>query len=99
VTAAQMGHRDPRMTLRVYTDITGVKPRTHMGGLLGDEEWAPFGHQDGQDGGDRDETAAGDEPESASDAGTKSNGSDGTRTRDLRRDSRSRADQTLTKSA
>jgi len=46
VTAAQMGHRDPRMTLRVYTDVTGVKPRTRMGGLLGDDEWAPSGHQE-----------------------------------------------------
>ena len=35
------------MTLRVYTDVTGMKPRTRMGGLLGDDEWAPFGHQDG----------------------------------------------------
>jgi integrase len=86
VTAAQMGHRDPRMTLRVYTDVTGVKPRTRMGGLLGDEEWAPFGHQDGGDGGDRDQTAAGDEPKSGPDAGAKRSGSDGTRTRDLRRD-------------
>ena len=27
ITAAQMGHRDPRMTLRVYTDVTGCGPR------------------------------------------------------------------------
>jgi integrase len=26
ITAAQMGHRDPRMTLRVYTDVTGTRP-------------------------------------------------------------------------
>lgn len=40
ITAAQMGHRDPRMTLRVYTDVTGMKPCTRMGGLLDDGDWA-----------------------------------------------------------
>lgn len=35
-----MGHRDPRMTLRVYTDVTGMKPRTRLGGLLNDCYWA-----------------------------------------------------------
>lgn len=44
ITAAQMGHRDPRMTLRVYTDVTGMRPRTRLGGLLGDGEWALNGH-------------------------------------------------------
>jgi len=39
ITAAQMGHRDPRMTLRVYTDVTGMKPRTRLGGLLGGGHW------------------------------------------------------------
>ena len=39
ITAAQMGHRDPRMTLRVYTDVTGMKPQTRMGGLLGERDW------------------------------------------------------------
>lgn len=34
ITAAQMGHTDPRMTLRVYTDVTGRRPQTRMGGLL-----------------------------------------------------------------
>lgn len=29
-----MGHRDPRLTLRVYTDVTGMKPRTRVAGLL-----------------------------------------------------------------
>jgi integrase len=43
ITAAQMGHRDPRMTLRVYTDVTGMKPRTRLGGLLGDADWAEAG--------------------------------------------------------
>lgn len=41
ITAKQMGHRDERMTLRVYTDVTGVRPKTRMAGLLG--EWAPAG--------------------------------------------------------
>jgi integrase len=40
ITAAQMGHRDPRMTLRVYTDVTGMKPRTRLSGLLNDGDWA-----------------------------------------------------------
>lgn len=40
ITAAQMGHRDPRMTLRVYTDVTGMQPRTHLGGLLRDGPWS-----------------------------------------------------------
>ena len=31
ITAAQMGHRDPRMTLRVYTDVTGMQPQTRIG--------------------------------------------------------------------
>lgn len=43
ITAAQMGHRDPRMTLRVYTDVTGMRPRTRMGGLLEDLDWALMG--------------------------------------------------------
>lgn len=43
ITAAQMGHRDPRMTLRVYTDVTGLRPRTRLGGLLGDAGWAHQG--------------------------------------------------------
>jgi hypothetical protein len=43
ITAAQMGHRDPRMTLRVYTDVTGLRPRTRLSGLLGDADSAPLG--------------------------------------------------------
>lgn len=39
ITAAQMGHRDPRMTLRVYTDVTGMRPRTRLGGLLSKTDW------------------------------------------------------------
>ncbi len=41
ITAAQMGHRDPRMTLRVHTDIAGLSPRTRLGGVLGNDERAP----------------------------------------------------------
>jgi hypothetical protein len=36
-------HRDPRMTLRVYTDVTNMRPRTRLGGLLSESEWAPLG--------------------------------------------------------
>lgn len=43
ITAAQMGHRDPRMTLRVYTDVTGVQPRTRLGRLLGNDHWTGSG--------------------------------------------------------
>jgi integrase len=39
ITAAQMGHRDPRMTLKVYTDVTSVQPRTRLGRLLGNDAW------------------------------------------------------------
>ncbi len=56
ITAAQMGHRDPRMTLRVYTDVTGMKPRTRMGGLLGDENWSPLGTSAQTTGGQEDKT-------------------------------------------
>jgi len=40
ITAAQMGHTDPRMTLRVYTDVTGKRPQTRMAGLLKQGSWA-----------------------------------------------------------
>ncbi len=43
ITAAQMGHTDPRMTLRVYTDVTGKRPQTRMAGLLGNGHWTPDG--------------------------------------------------------
>jgi len=86
VTAAQMGHRDPRMTLRVYTDVTGMKPRTRMAGLLSDAEWALMG-TNGPDAG-QDDTDAADpgEAETRMAAGQTRDGSDGTRTRGLRRD-------------
>lgn len=40
ITAAQMGHRDPRMTLRVYTDVAGLAPKTQLAGLLRPGGWA-----------------------------------------------------------
>ncbi len=43
ITAAQMGHTDPRMTLRVYTDVTGKRPQTRMAGLLEDGGWTRGG--------------------------------------------------------
>ena len=48
ITAAQMGHTDPRMTLRVYTDVTGKRPQTRMAGLLGDGGWAHDSHERGE---------------------------------------------------
>ena len=86
ITAAQMGHRDPRMTLRVYTDVTGMRPKTRMGGLLGDDEWGSMGTSAQSTGSQEDTTASEPEPESAAVAGRQRSGSDGTRTRDLRRD-------------
>ncbi len=86
ITAAQMGHRDPRMTLRVYTDVTGLRPQTSMGGLLGDDDWALSGAEGATAGGQEDKTPALDGPETRRVAGTSTSGSDGTRTRDLRRD-------------
>lgn len=38
ITAAH-GHRDPRMTLRIYTDVTGMRPQTHLDGLLAQGDW------------------------------------------------------------
>lgn len=44
ITAAQIGHTTARMTLDVYTDVTGVRPRTRMAGLLsGGDDWAQAG--------------------------------------------------------
>ncbi len=86
ITAAQMGHRDPRMTLRVYTDVTGMQPKTRMGGLLGDDNWASLGTSAQSTGSPEDKTASESESESPAIAGTTRSGSDGTRTRDLRRD-------------
>jgi hypothetical protein len=86
ITAAQMGHRDPRMTLRVYTDVTGQRPRTRMAGVLGTGEWPPMGtgahSPDAETGEQLSLQALG----TAAVAGGTENGSDGTRTRGLRRD-------------
>jgi integrase len=86
ITAAQMGHRDPRMTLRAYTDVTGLRPQTRMGGLLGDADWALSGTEDDPAGGQVDKTHAPGGLKTRQVAGTSTSGSDGTRTRDLRRD-------------
>jgi hypothetical protein len=77
ITAAQMGRRDPRMTLRVYTDVTGLRPQTRMGGLLGDADWALSGTEGDSAGGQEEKTQAPEGPESRSLTGTSTNGSDG----------------------
>jgi tRNA1(Val) A37 N6-methylase TrmN6 len=87
ITAAQMGHRDPRMTLRVYTDVTGTRPRTSMGGLLGDADWAPMGTDADPPDAEPGEQLSLEEAGTSALAGQTANGSDGTRTRGLRRDS------------
>jgi integrase len=86
ITAAQMGHRDPRMTLRVYTDVTGARPQTSMGGLLSDAEWAPMGNNADSETAEADHTVPAGVPTSRTAAGQTKDGSDGTRTRGLRRD-------------
>jgi len=86
ITAVQMGHRDPRMTLRVYTDVSAVRPKTRLGGVLGDTDWAQMGTNadEGPDLLPRAPTGA--QRETGPLAATSPYGSDGTRTRDLRRD-------------
>jgi integrase len=86
ITAAQMGHRDPRMTLRVYTDVTGLRPKTRMGGLLSDVDWALMGTKADSEEVEPGEQLSLEKPKTASLAGQTTNGSDGTRTRGLRRD-------------
>jgi integrase len=86
ITAAQMGHRDPRMTLRVYTDVTGMRPRTRMGGLLGDVDWALMGTNADSPDAEPGEQLSLEPAKTASAAGQTRDGSDGTRTRGLRRD-------------
>ena len=81
-----MGHRDPRMTLRVYTDVTGARPQTSMEGLLTEAEWAPMGTDADSEAAGDDHAATAGEPASRTAAGQAKNGSDGTRTRGLRRD-------------
>lgn len=43
ITAAQMGHRDPRMTLRIYTDVTVMQPKTRMGAEARSRQGGPPG--------------------------------------------------------
>ena len=86
VTAAQMGHRDPRMTLRVYTDVTGQRPRTRMAGVLGTDAWAPMGTGARSPDAESGEQLSLEQLETAAVAGGTGDGSDGTRTRGLRRD-------------
>jgi integrase-like protein len=86
IMAVQMGHRDPRMTLRVYTDVSAVRPKTRLGGVLGDTDWAQMGTNaaEGPDLLPRAPTGA--QRETGPLGATSPYGSDGTRTRDLRRD-------------
>jgi integrase len=86
ITAAQMGHRDPRMTLRVYTDVTGMKPRTRLGGLLKEGQWALMGTETEFEGSEAGDQSPSEPPKTAANEGGTRSGSDGTRTRGLRRD-------------
>ena len=66
--------------------ITFHALRRTYGGLLGDADWAETGRNPDLASGEEDMTQPQSEPERRSDAATPTNGSDGTRTRDLRRD-------------
>jgi hypothetical protein len=50
VTAAQIGHKDHRFTLNVYTDVRNRRAQVHLGGLLRGDEWAATGsrHDEGE---------------------------------------------------
>jgi hypothetical protein len=77
------------MTLRVYTDVTNMRPRTRLGGLLSESDWAPLGtNPDKGQIRHNGPTLAKppEEPETGVLAAVSENGSDGTRTRGLRRD-------------
>lgn len=65
------------MTLRVYTDVTGMRPRTRLGALLGDSDWAEMGRNADLASGKEDEAASPDKPEPRSNPGTSKDGSDG----------------------
>jgi integrase len=67
-------------------DVTGMKPQTRMGGLLSDAEWAPMGTNGSEAGPGGTEDAEAAERETRMASGRARNGSDGTRTRGLRRD-------------
>jgi integrase len=45
VTAAQIGHKDHRFTLNVYTDVRNRRAQVHIGGLLRGVEWAAMGSE------------------------------------------------------
>ena len=84
ITAAQMGHRDPRMTLRLYTDVTGRA----LGPASAACSATIFGHQRAPSA-NRPEsprpTTGQTSPKHASACRRSRDGSDGTRTRGLRR--------------
>lgn len=65
------------MTLRVYTDVTGMRPQTRLGGLLGDADWAETGRNPDLASGKEDKTQPQSKPERRSVAGTSTSGSDG----------------------
>jgi hypothetical protein len=74
------------MTLRVYTDVTGMRPQTRMGGLLNEAEWAPLGTNSSGIGAAANANIAEEMPGTGTTTEDQGNGSDGTRTRGLRRD-------------
>jgi integrase len=84
----QLGHTDPRFTLRVYSHVMsrGDDERERLRALVEGRDWAPSGTSGTDASSDpRDDAPALDE-KSPDLAGLSGSGSDGTRTRDLRRD-------------
>jgi len=74
------------MTLRVYTDVTGMQPKTRLGGLLKEGQWALMGTETEFQDSEADDQAPSQPPKTAANVEGTRSGSDGTRTRGLRRD-------------
>lgn len=67
-TAAQIGHADPRFTLRVYTDVSNRRQghASRVGDLIRSSEWAEVGRSDADEALDAEATRLLDPEESAS---------------------------------
>jgi integrase len=84
----QLGHTDARFTLRIYTHVMrrGDAERDALLALVEGRHWAPMGTGVGAVSLRPDDSDGPEDDESPDLAGLSGSGSDGTRTRDLRRD-------------
>jgi hypothetical protein len=84
----QLGHTDPRFTLRVYSHVMsrGDDERERLRALVEGRDWAPSGTSGTDASSDPPAEALAVDEKSPDLAGLSGSGSDGTRTRDLRRD-------------